>query len=140
MPDRSLQLVIRTPRAVVFDAAVASIRVPTETGQVGLRPRSEATVFAVEPGLILVRDARFLRYAGTAGGLLRCDGASVVILTPLAVVGDELDTVLKQLDETLAVPNTEQEVRTMLRRLEQNILQELEFGRGTHLKPEEPLR
>jgi hypothetical protein len=56
------------------------------------------------------------------------------LLTPVAVVGDELAAVLQELDRTLAAPNTEQEVRAMLGRLEKNILQELHHGGEDHLR------
>ena len=76
---------MRTPREVVLELDVSSIRVPTETGQVGVRPRAEPFVLAVEPGLVLVRRDETYQFVGTAGGLLRCDGATASLLTPLAV-------------------------------------------------------
>jgi F0F1-type ATP synthase epsilon subunit len=134
MPDSTLHFVIRTPQNIVLDSDVVSIRVPTETGQVGLRPRSEPTVLAVEPGLIVVRLSDSSRYAGTAGGLLHCDGKSANLLTPVAVVGDELTAVLEELDRNLSAPNAEQEVRAMLKRLEKNILEELQHSSGDPLR------
>lgn len=130
MPDATsaLHLVIRTPRDIVLEADVISIRVPTETGQVGLRRGCEPTVLAVEPGLILARLRDRTRFAGTAGGLLRCDGRLASLLTPVGVIGDELNAVLEELDRTLSAPNTEQEVRAMLKRLEKNILEELQHS------------
>ena len=86
-----LHFVIRTPQDIVLECDVASVRVPTETGQVGLRPHSEPTVLAVEPGLIVVRQDDLIRFAGTAGGLLHCDGAVAHLLTPVAVIGDCTD-------------------------------------------------
>ncbi len=126
MPDRSLHLVIRTPREVVVECDVVSLRVPTESGQVGLRPRCEPVVLAVEPGLIVFRLSNSTRYAGSAGGLLYCDGQKASLMTPMAVVGDELATVLEELDKTLSAPSAEQDVRTTLKTLEQNILEELQ--------------
>ena len=134
MPDSTLHFVIRTPRDIVLESDVVSIRVPTETGQVGLRPRSEPTVLAVEPGLIVIRLRDSVRFAGTAGGLLHCNGKSASLLTPVAVVGDELKAVLEELDRTLSAPNAEQEVRAMLKRLEKNILEEVQHGSGDKLR------
>ena len=128
MPDVLLHFVIRTPHEIVLECDAPSVRVPTATGQVGLRPRSEPSVLAVEPGLILVRQGRQTHYAGSAGGLLHCDGMSASLLTPLAIVGDDLPAVLNDLDQTLAAPSAEQEVRAILTRLEKNILDELQFG------------
>lgn len=132
MTDIRLYFVIRTPRTVIFEQDVDSLRVPTETGQVGLRPRSEPSILAVEPGLIVVRCNRHTYFAGTAGGLLHGDGRSASLLTPVAVVGDELASVLSELERTLARPSAEQEVRKTLMRLEQNILQELDDDGSEH--------
>jgi F0F1-type ATP synthase epsilon subunit len=130
MAPRHLHVTIRTPREVVLDTDAASLRVPTQTGQVGLRPRSEPTIVAVEPGLIVVRrdgvapSGKF-HYAGTAGGLLHCDGESVTLLTPLGVAGDDLASVTAALHKAMDEPTVETEIRQTLGRLETRILQEL---------------
>ena len=64
MSNRQLKLMVRTPREVVVELRVSSIRVPTETGQVGVRPRAEPLVLAVEPGLVLVRREDTLSVCG----------------------------------------------------------------------------
>lgn len=125
MIRQTLHAIIRTPSETVVEQDVAALRVPTHTGQVGLRPRSEPTVLAVEAGLIVLRLNGGNRYAGTAGGLLHTDGTSASLLTPLAVVGKDVEAVLQRLDELLAVPSEEMEVRRTLGRLETRILQEL---------------
>jgi hypothetical protein len=102
---------------------------------VGLRPHSEPTVLAVEPGLIVVRQDDLIRFAGTAGGLLHCDGAVAHLLTPVAVIGAALTTVLEALDRALAVPSAEQEARALLGRLEKNIILELHGGDEERLPP-----
>ncbi len=123
-----LHLVIRTPRAVIVDTDVAALRIPTQTGQVGLRPRGEPSVLAIEAGLIVLRLPNRMRYAGTAGGLLHTDRKSASLLTPLAVVGDDLASVSQQLDALLSTPSEEMDVRGKLGRLETRILQELQQG------------
>ena len=125
MTERGLKLIVRTPREVVLDLDVSSLRVPTESGQVGVRPRVEALVLAVEPGLVLVRQEDAVRFIGTAGGLLRCDGERASLLTPLAVVGTDEDDILAALEQALAQPNIELEARAMLNRLQSSILREL---------------
>lgn len=127
MARPTLHVIIRTPQAVVYKGDVSSLRFPTETGQVGLRPRCEATVLAVEPGLVLLRDGP-TAYAGTAGGLLHCDGSVASLMTPVAVVGGQLASVLEELDRALSAPGTEKEARNMIERLEKNILQEVQRG------------
>ena len=125
-----LRLVVRTPSASVLELQVSSIRVPTETGQVGIRPRMEPLVLAVEPGVVLIRQEQGHRFLGTAGGLLRCDGATASLLTPLAVTGDREQAVLQAVDQALAEPSVELEARAMLGRLQMSILHELEITRA----------
>ncbi|MEQ8787817.1 MAG: hypothetical protein RIC55_16045 [Pirellulaceae bacterium] len=138
-PRGPLHFVVRTPSEVVLDSDASSLRVPTRSGQVGLRPRCEAAVLAIEPGLILLRRNGGYRYVGTAGGLLRCGGAEAVLLTPLAVVGEVLEQVQIDLDAALAEPSEEMEVRSTLTRLETNILQQLRRGdQPLEAQPDEP--
>jgi len=126
--DRTLRLVVRTPEGAVFDEAVTSLRLPTDTGQLGLRPRAEPTVVVVEPGLLLAKVQDELRFLATAGGLLRCDGFRATLLTPVAVIGDSERGVARALDETLRAPRADLELRAALQRLETGILLELRRG------------
>jgi len=123
--SQALHVIIRTPRETVVEEDVDSLRVPTQSGQVGLRPRCEPSVLAVEAGLILLRSTGGIRYVGTAGGLLHTSGDSASLLTPLAVAGDDVESVSRQLDALLSAPSEEMEVRRTLGRLETRILQEL---------------
>jgi F0F1-type ATP synthase epsilon subunit len=123
--DAALRLVIRTPKEPILDVAASSVRVPTQTGQVGLRPRIQPTILAIEAGLIVIRMGTAFRYAGTAGGLLRCDGAIANLLTPLAVTGDEPDAVVAELDRVLSIPSEEAEIRKALATIEMRIREEL---------------
>lgn len=125
MAEETLRLVVRTPQGGVFDERVTSLRVPSDTGQVGLRPRSEAAALVVEPGLVLAASTAGLRFVATGGGLLRCDGAEAVLLTPLAVVGESAQTVRAELEKALGAPSPDRELRAVLQRLERGILQEL---------------
>lgn len=125
MAERCLHVVVRTPHAVVYEAEAASLRVPTESGQVGLRPRAEATLLAVEVGLVLVHTSAGTRFVGTAGGLLSCDGATATLLTPLAVVGDAEHTILDALEHALQEPSEEMQARTTLGKIEGEILHEM---------------
>jgi F0F1-type ATP synthase epsilon subunit len=129
MIESQLQLIVRTPSEVVLEVDVLSIRVPTETGQVGVRRRAEPLVLAVAPGLVLVRRDDTYEFVGTAGGLLRCDGATASLLTPLAVTGDDEDEVIDALEKALAQPSVEMEARATLGRLQNSILRELREGR-----------
>jgi len=125
MAEGTLRLVVRTPQGCVFDGRVTSLRVPSDTGQVGLRPRSEPAVLVVEPGLALAAATGGLQFVATAGGLLRCDGAQAVLVTPLAVTGESAAAVRDELEQALDAPNADLELRSVLQRLETGILQEL---------------
>lgn len=133
-----LRLVIRTPYEVVLDRGVRSARVPTETGQAGLRPRSEPLLTAVEPGLVLVHGDEGTSFAATAGGLLESGPDRATLLTPFAVVGRRPEEVLAELDRMLATPNGELAARRRLGELEERIVQELRHqptrprARGRH--------
>lgn len=125
MAERALRLVVRTPRGEALDARVGSLRVPTDTGQVGLRPRSEAAALVVEPGLVLASGGDGLRFLATSGGLLRCDRREAVLLTPLAVVGESAEAVRARLEEALGTPRLDLELRAVLQRLETGLLRDL---------------
>jgi F0F1-type ATP synthase epsilon subunit len=125
MADDALRLVVQTPQGPVFDERLKSLRVPSSTGQVGLRPRSEETALVVEPGLVLATESAGLRFIATAGGLLRCDGSEAVLLTPVAVVGQSAEAVRAELTAALGEFGPGFELRAVLQRLETGILQEL---------------
>ena len=131
MADPPLKLVVRTPHEVAAELEARSLRVPSDTGQVGLRPRSEPSVLAVEPGLVLAWTDEGVRFVATAGGLLRCDGRRAILLTPVAVVGRDAQEVRARLREALAAPRADLELRRVIERLETGILRELRRGERT---------
>lgn len=138
MADRgapsTLTLAIRTPHEVVFEGAVTRARVPTGTGQVGLRPRNEPAVLVIEPGLLLLGPAGAgPSFAATAGGLLELDRGRATLFTPFAVVGASATEVADALDRALATPDSELAARRRLGELEQRIVRELKGkpGRAT---------
>jgi len=99
-----LHVVVRTPHEVVGEFAVLSLRVPTDTGQVGIRPRAEAAVTAIEPGLVFARTPEGRRFISTAGGLLRAGASEAVLLTPLAVLGHDAAAVVAAVDRCWPAP------------------------------------
>lgn len=119
------QFTLRTPRDRIFSDSVSSLRIPTETGQVGLHPRHEATVLAIEPGLVLARCGERWRFMATSGGIFSSDGLSSRLLTPLAVIGDSAADVMAALDQALAAPDAEMKARARFSRLESSIVNQL---------------
>jgi F0F1-type ATP synthase epsilon subunit len=130
MSEPTLHLTVRTPHEIVLEENARSIRVPTETGLVGLRPRMEPVILAIEPQLVFVRTDSSTRFVGTAGGLLTCDGDQVTLMTPLAVVGDDEATLQAELQRILSQPGQEMQARAMLDRLEGRILNEIRSNRA----------
>jgi len=120
-----LRVVIRTPHALELDVTARSLRVLTESGQVGLRRGMEPVVLAVEAGLVVIRTDEGIRFVGAAGGLLSCDGRQATLFTPLAVTGEDPAAIATALDQALAEPGSELALRTTLDRLEGRILTEL---------------
>ncbi|MFO0749627.1 MAG: hypothetical protein U1F43_28750 [Myxococcota bacterium] len=120
------RLVVRvwTPHEAILSEPARSLRVPTETGQVGLRPRGEALVLVVEPGLVVLATDTGPRYVASAGGLLESDGATCTLYTPFAAAG-AADEVLAALERRLATPDSELAARRALGELEQRIVHEL---------------
>lgn len=120
-----LRMVIRTPHDTVLDELVDAARVPTSTGQVGLRPRQEPSLMVVDPGLVVLTIGTVHKFAATAGGLLESDRDLVVLATPFAVVGDHGSDVLSALDRAYDTPDGELNARRRLGELERRIVEEL---------------
>ena len=133
--EETLRLIVRTPRETVAELEARSLRIPTETGQVGVRPRSEPSLLAVEPGLVLVRSGSRTGFVATAGGLLHCARHEAVLLTPLAVVGEDGETVRARLEAELAGPNAELQLRHAISRLEAGIVSEIRHRPGAPPAP-----
>lgn len=125
MNDTRLRFIVRTPHEVFFDAAVKSVRVRTDTGHVGIRPRMEPMVLPIEAGLVVVRTDRDVGLVGSAGGLLVWDGSEAKLFTPLGVAGTDPALIRQQLDRVLAEPDSELAVRATFGKIERRILTEL---------------
>ena len=119
---------VQTPHATVLDTEALSVRVLTETGHVGFRTRMEPVVLPIESGLLLVQRKDGVTFLGSAGGLLSDDGHQATLYTPLAVSGSDPASIERELNDTLAAPDSELEVRAKLGRLERRILSELRQG------------
>jgi F0F1-type ATP synthase epsilon subunit len=138
MTAHALHFIVRTPHEVVAEIEARSIRAPTESGQVGLRPRNEPQVIAVEAGLVVVRTVQNeTRFLGTAGGLLAVERLRATLMTPLAIIGSDRESMMDQLEKALGEPNEEMQARALLAGLEEQILTEMRrkpggpAGRGT---------
>ena len=126
MPARTLHFIVRTPHEVILETEARSIRIPTESGQVGLRPQNEPQIIAVEAGLVLLHTEHDeTRFIGTAGGLLVAERLRATLMTPLAVFGSDRNSIIDQLQTALGEPNEEMQARAMLANLEEEIISEM---------------
>jgi F0F1-type ATP synthase epsilon subunit len=125
----SLKLIVRTPQAIVVETEARAIRVLTETGHVGLRPKMEPVILTAEPGLALVHREDSCLFVGTAGGLLKCEGAVATLLTPLAVAAEDQGSVMQELQQQLSEPQAELDVRTTIDTIQLSILNEISDDR-----------
>ncbi len=124
MADDVLHFCIRTPHGAALELDVEGARFPTPTGLVGLRPRGEPMVTAVEPGLIVLRMGGGTRFAATAGGLLEAGREQAVCYTPFAAVGEDADAMIEALERALQTPDSEVAARRTLGELEERIARE----------------
>lgn len=120
-----LRLQVKTPHQLVFDELVRSARVPTPSGQAGLRARAEPCRTVIEPGLIIAKTLHGLYFIASAGGLLDLQRERALLLTPFAAVGDSAERVLDALSRELATPDSELLARKRLGELEHRIVSEL---------------
>jgi F0F1-type ATP synthase epsilon subunit len=120
-----LRWIIRTPREAVLDEDVRGVRIPTESGQAGVRPGAEPLVLVVEAGLILIQTDAGTRFAATAGGLLESDRERCILYTPFAVTGERDADVLSALDRVQRLRDDEISARRRLGELEKRIVREV---------------
>lgn len=125
MANPYLRVVVLTPHETVLDVSARSVRVPTASGHVGIRPHGEPMVLPVETGLALVHTAAGVTFVGSAGGLLWSDGRVATLFTPVGVAGPDVVAIQRALGDALAVPDAEIAIRARLGRLESRILFEL---------------
>jgi F0F1-type ATP synthase epsilon subunit len=130
MAPATLRFIVRTPHEAIFDGEARSIRVLSETGQVGIRPRTEPLVLPVEAGLVLVHTDDRVIFIGSAGGLLSARDRQATLFTPFAVTGTDPAAIRNALDHALATPDSEFAVRAKLGKLEGRILAELHAPAG----------
>jgi F0F1-type ATP synthase epsilon subunit len=130
----TLRAVVRTPTEVLFDGDVRSVRLPTPSGQVGVRARAEAWLTALSPGLVLLERAEGRLHAGTAGGIARNDGQTITLFSPFAAVGDA-EAVLRALAAAQSDDEGELAALRNLSELEQRITSEVRAGRTGRSTP-----
>lgn len=106
MSDTSIKLDILTPMGAVRDGIdVPGVEVPGVLGEIGILPRHEALIAAIQPGVLRFREgAKAVRMAVGAGFVEVKEAGRVIILCDRAVEPDEVDraAVTKRLAEVKA--------------------------------------
>jgi F-type H+-transporting ATPase subunit epsilon len=120
--SQALRFVVRTPHAKIFHVRAASLRVPTETGWVGILPGAERSVLVIEPGLVIVRTDHALALVGTGGGVLHIERDRVTLLASIAVLGDDASSVRAALDRMAGESSAEIELRRGMDGIERGLL------------------
>lgn len=121
MPE-AFTFVVRTPHGEVLRSRLVSLRVPTETGSVGILAGMERAAIAIEPGLVVGRTADADVFIATAGGILRVERARATLLAAVAVVGRDPASVVAAMTALTATSTAEAELRRRIDKLEQSLV------------------
>lgn len=95
----SLHLEVLTPRTTVVDFEVDSVTAPLPDGWLGILPGHAAFQARLMPGEVLFTVNGKERMLATLGGTLTMDGATVTILTGVAALDCDLETLEQNISE-----------------------------------------
>lgn len=115
-----MQFYLRTPAEQVFGGAVVHLYAVAESGAFGLLPRHRDLLTALQPSVLVARDAQQqeLFFAVDEGVLVK-RGQRVEVAVRRAVQGADLDGLQARLAEVFsALDEQEREARSALSRLE----------------------
>jgi len=87
----TLKLEIVTAEGPAYSEDVEMVTLPGVTGQFGVYPQHVPLITQMVPGEMIVRKDGHDIYFATGAGLIEVRGASVAILTDLAVEADKID-------------------------------------------------
>jgi len=93
----TLQLVVVTPQAVVFDGEVDAVVAPLADGWIGILPGHSPFVARLMRGQVVFRSGGGERLVATIGGSLAVEGGLVTLLTGAAA----LDAAFSDLEQSL---------------------------------------
>ena len=87
----TLRLEIITPEAVVYSEDVDMVTLPAVEGQLGIYPQHIRLMTQMVPGEMIVRKNGHDDLLAVGEGLIEITGASVSIVTDMAVAADKID-------------------------------------------------
>ncbi|MGE0822370.1 MAG: F0F1 ATP synthase subunit epsilon [Candidatus Binatia bacterium] len=96
---KPVQLTVLTPQATVFDEPVDAVVMPLADGWLGVLPGHAAFQARVMRGEILFRVAGKERMLATLGGAVAVDGGTVTVLTGVAALDRDLETLEREISE-----------------------------------------
>ena len=89
--DKTLRLEIITPEATVYSEDVDMVTLPAVEGQLGIYPQHIRLMAQMVPGEMIVRKNGQDDLWAVGEGLIEVTGASVSIVTDMAVAADKID-------------------------------------------------
>ena len=89
--DKTLRLEIITPEATVYSEDVDMVTLPAVEGQLGIYPQHIRLMAQMVPGEMIVRKNGHDDLLAVGEGLIEITGASVSIVTDMAVAADKID-------------------------------------------------
>jgi len=88
---KTLRLEIITPEATVYSEDVDMVTLPAVEGQLGIYPQHIRLMAQMVPGEMIVRKNGHDDLLAVGEGLIEITGASVSIVTDMAVAADKID-------------------------------------------------
>ena len=89
--DKTLRLEIITPEATVYSEDVDMVTLPAVEGQLGIYPQHIRLMAQMVPGEMIVRKNGHDDLLAVGEGIIEITGASVSIVTDMAVAADKID-------------------------------------------------
>ena len=89
--DKTLRLEIITPEASVYSEDVDMVTLPAVEGQLGIYPQHIRLMAQMVPGEMIVRKNGHDDLLAVGEGLIEITGASVSVVTDMAVAADKID-------------------------------------------------
>ena len=89
--DKTLRLEIITPEATVYSEDVDMVTLPAVEGQLGIYPEHIRLMAQMVPGEMIVRKNGHDDLLAVGEGLIEITGASVSVVTDMAVAADKID-------------------------------------------------
>ena len=96
---KTLRLTVLTPQATVFDEKVDAVVMPLADGWLGVFPGHASFQARVMRGEMLFRISGKERMLATLGGAVAVDNGTVTILTGVAALDRDLETLEREISE-----------------------------------------